>query len=262
VGVQGHRIRKRLCWLRAKLRRTVSLWHAVIAEARTCYGARKPDLTEWRELEVQMMRQLSQDERFWEGAVGDVTDDGVMICSGENERLQASIAQMQRFKRVALDGKSGRFEAEKHLAEWHAGAAERARDKQVYGEERRARQVRRRQVGYTDDLSSSEEEERETYSTIVARRGLVMDKTRLRGPHCYHEKNAMICVEDYHDGQEDSIEECYDLCYDNVSNGGATRLSEGRSKILYGDLEYDERMRQRYFSGSKYANVTDFSNVH
>ena len=98
-----------------------------------------PGITEWRDLEVQMMRQLSQDERFWEGAVDDVTDDGEMICSGENERLQGSIAQMRRFKRVALDGKSGRFEAEKHLAEWHAGAADRARDMQVYGEENRAR---------------------------------------------------------------------------------------------------------------------------
>ena len=163
VGVQGNRIRKRLCWLRAKLRRTVSLWHAVIAEARTCYGARKPDITEWRELEVQMMRQLSQDERFWEGAVDDVTNDGVMICSGENERLQGSIAQMQRFKRVALDGKSGRFEAEKHLAEWHASATERARDMQVYGEERRARQARkklvRRQGACADPSCDSSSEE-------------------------------------------------------------------------------------------------------
>ena len=93
----------------------------------------------------------------------------------------------------------------------------------------------------------------EGYSAIVARGGLVMDRARLRGPHC---------VEDCHDGQGENTEDCYDLCYDNVSNEGAIRQFEGRSKILYGDLEYDEKMRQRYFSGSQCANVTDFSNVY
>ena len=111
------------------------------------------------------MRHLSQDERFWEGAVDDVIDDGVMTCSGENERLQGSMVQMQRFKRIAADGKSGKFEAEKHLAEWHAGAADRARDRRVYGEERRARQARskqlcrRREGAYADPSCDSSSEE-------------------------------------------------------------------------------------------------------
>ena len=86
--------------------------------------------------------------------------------------------------------------------EWLAGATNRRQDLAVHRQEMMARQVRRSQMGYVDDLSSSEEE-------------------------------------------------CYDLYYDNVSNVGATR-----------HLEYDEEMRQQYFSGSQYANVTDFSNFH
>ena len=65
---------------------------------------------------------------------------------GENQRLAASKKQIERFRRIAVDGKSGRVESEKRLAEWHVGAADRARDKQVYGEEVRAWQARKRLV--------------------------------------------------------------------------------------------------------------------
>ena len=54
----------------------------------------------------------------------------------------------------------------------------------------------------------------------------------------------------YTDDLSSSEEECYDLCYDNVLNGGASR-----------HLEYDEKMEQQ-LSGSQYANVTDFSNMY
>ena len=54
----------------------------------------------------------------------------------------------------------------------------------------------------------------------------------------------------YTDVLSSSEEECYDRCYDNVSNEGASR-----------HLEYAEKMDQQ-FSGSQYANVTDFSNMY
>ena len=57
--------------------------------------------------------------------------------------------------------------------EWLAGAANRRQDLAVHSQKMRARQVRGSQMGYTNDLSSSEEE-------------------------------------------------CHDLCYDNVSNGGVS----------------------------------------
>ena len=41
-----------LCWLEAKLRRTVALWCAAISEAEACYGAR--DGGEWWLLESQI----------------------------------------------------------------------------------------------------------------------------------------------------------------------------------------------------------------
>ena len=116
---------------------------------------------------------------------------------------------------------------------------------------------------YIDDLSSPGGW-REGYSAIVARggtgngQGKIERASLLSQEECYD----LICVEDCHDGQGENTEECYDLCYDNVSNEGAIRQFGGRSKMLYGDLEYDEKTRQRYFSGSQCANVTDFSNVH
>lgn len=140
---QSHQVRKRLCWLVAKLRRTVQLWCALIGETRACYGAREPDITEWRLLESQMEQHLAQDEQFWEGAVADSRHRAKLVCFGEEQRMESSMEQMSRFRKIAVDGKSGRFESEKHLAEWHAGSADRARDRKVYDAERRARKERR-----------------------------------------------------------------------------------------------------------------------
>ena len=82
---------------------------------------------------------------------------------GESERLENSMAQIKRFKRVAVDGKSGRFEAEKYLAEWHAGAADKAMDKQEYDVRVRTRRGRkkpvRREGSYLDPTCDSNSEE-------------------------------------------------------------------------------------------------------
>ena len=81
------------------------------------------------------------------GAVSDVYYDGVMVCFGESERLVNGMAQIQRFKWIAVDGKSGRFGmTERHLAEWHTGAADKARDKQEYDVRVRARRGRKKLV--------------------------------------------------------------------------------------------------------------------
>jgi len=197
---QSHQVRKRLCWLRAKLSRTVSLWCAAIGVARACYGAQ--DGGEWRLLESQMERQLGQDERFWEDAVHDCKYREKLVCFGEDQRLASSMVQIDKLRKVAVDGKVARLQNEKRRIEWLAGAADRRQDLAVHDQKKRARQRKRGQMGYTDDLSSTEEE-------------------------------------------------CYDLCYDNVSNGGASR-----------HLEYDEKTEQQYFSGSQYANVMDFSNFY
>ena len=67
---------------------------------------------------------------------------------------------------------------------------------------------------------------------------------------CAQSKDEGAAGKEESDDLSSSEEECYDLCYDNVSNGGASR-----------HLEYDEKMEQQ-FSGSQYANVTDFSNMY
>ena len=73
------------------------------------------------------------------------------------------MAQIQRFKRIAVDGKSGRFEAENHLAEWHAGAADSARDEQEYDVGVRTRRGRKklvqREVAYLDLTCDNSSEE-------------------------------------------------------------------------------------------------------
>jgi hypothetical protein len=196
---QSHQVRKRLCWLRAKLLRTVSLWCAAIGVARACYGAQ--DGGEWRLLESQMEQQLGQDERFWEDAVHDCKYREKLVCFGEEQRLSISMAQMDRLKKIAAEGKSERLQAEKRRIEWLAGATDRRQELAVHDKRQRALQRKRAQMGYTDDLSSTEEE-------------------------------------------------CYDLCYDNVSNGGVT------CHLEYDNSEY-EKMRHRYCSGSQY----EFSNV-
>jgi len=88
--------------LGAKLRRTVTLWCAAIDEAEACYGAR--DGGEWWLLESQMERHLGQDERFWEDAVYDCKYREKLVCFGEEQRMENSMEQMNKFRRIAVDG--------------------------------------------------------------------------------------------------------------------------------------------------------------
>ena len=101
------------------------------AEVRTCYGAREPDVSDWRQLEVQMEQHLSQDERFWEGAADDVRTGGVMVRFGEKVRMEGTLKQIEVFKKTAIDGKADRFQAEKYTAGAADRRAERARARQV-----------------------------------------------------------------------------------------------------------------------------------
>ena len=105
---QSHQVRKRLCWLEAKLCRTVMLLCAVIGEARVCYGAQ--DGGEWRLLESQMEQHLAQDEQFWEGVVDDCRYREKLVCFGEEQRLANSVMQIDRLRKVAIDGKGERLE--------------------------------------------------------------------------------------------------------------------------------------------------------
>ena len=129
-------------------------------------------------MEAQIEQHLSKDdhERFWEGAMDDLSSGGALVCFGEEQRLAISMAQMDRLRKIADEGKSERLQAERHKIEWFAGAADRAKliMSAVHNQKMRARQVRRRQMGYIDDLSSSEDDAHNNCSATVARRGLVV----------------------------------------------------------------------------------------
>ena len=153
AAVLNHRARKRLCWLGAKLQRTVLLWQAVIAEARTCYGAQ--DGQEWWLLVEQMTRCLADDEQFWRGAMAGVLSGGELVCVGEGGRMERSESQIYRFRKAAVDGKDSRFRAEKYAAEWKKGAAVRAKARQVDDEVR----ARRNQLPMKQRLRVQESEE-------------------------------------------------------------------------------------------------------
>ena len=120
---------KRQSWLSAKLLRTMMLWRAAIAEAKACYVYQD----DWRQLEEQMRQHLYQDKRFWNGAINDLRSGGVMVCLGEKERLSNSMAQIELFRRVAVDGKSTRFEqyAGRCAEECDAGAGPAARSREA-----------------------------------------------------------------------------------------------------------------------------------
>ena len=105
----------------------MALWSAVIAEARTCYETQNG--AEWRQLEAQMEQRADQDEEYWKDAAYDARYCESMNFIGEKQRLAASKKQIEVFRRVAVDGKSGRLEAERHATEWTAGATDRARDR-------------------------------------------------------------------------------------------------------------------------------------
>ena len=120
---------KRICWLRAKLQRTVMLWQAVRLEAAACYGAQ--DGCEWRQLEKEMEMSQADDERFWQDAVEKLRSGEVLYCFGEGTQMEQVLTQIERFRRIAADGKGSRFKAEKRAEEWKAGAELRARQRQV-----------------------------------------------------------------------------------------------------------------------------------
>ena len=109
------------------------LWQAVRLEAAACYGAQ--DGSEWRQLKKKMEVSQVEDERFWQSAVEDLCSDGVMVCFGEQVRLDQSVKQIEVYRTAALDGRENRFKAEKDAEERKegrkAGAVLRARQRQV-----------------------------------------------------------------------------------------------------------------------------------
>ena len=148
--------RKRLCWLRAKLQRTVVLWQAVRLEAAACYGAQ--DGCEWRQLEREMEMSQADDERFWQDAVEKLRSGEVLYCFGEETQMERVLTQIERFRRIAADGKGSRFKAEKWATMCQATSGERTYDESmsVYNWRAMRRRNRRELLGRRpiDDSSS------------------------------------------------------------------------------------------------------------
>ena len=148
--------RKRLCWLRAKLQRTVVLWQAIRLEAAACYGAQ--DGCEWRQLEREMEMSQADDERFWQDAVEKLRSGEVLYCFGEETQMERVLTQIERFRRIAADGKGSRFKAEKWATMCQATSGERTYDESmsVYNWRAMRRRNRRELLGRRpiDDSSS------------------------------------------------------------------------------------------------------------
>ena len=68
----------------------MALWTALSDKIRACYGARDGGVR--RRLEAQIEQHLSQDERFWERAVDDLSSGRALVCFGEEQRLSISMA--------------------------------------------------------------------------------------------------------------------------------------------------------------------------
>ena len=62
----------------------------------------------------------------------------------------------------------------------------------MHNQKMRERQVRRRQMGCTDDLNSSEDDTRVNCSVIAAQRGPVVKLGRERQPSAYHKKKYEV----------------------------------------------------------------------
>ena len=81
------------------------------------YGAQ--DGSEWGQLEAQMEQQVDQDEEYWRDAAYDARYRGSMISifSGEKQRLAVSEEQIERFRRIAMDGEGsrGQLSAQGHI---------------------------------------------------------------------------------------------------------------------------------------------------
>ena len=63
-----------------------------------------------------MEQRADQDGEYWKDAAHDARYCESMNFIGEKWRLAASKKQIKVFRRVAVDGKTGRFEAERHVA--------------------------------------------------------------------------------------------------------------------------------------------------
>ena len=58
------------------------------------------------------------------------------------------MVQIDKLRKVAVDGKVARLQNEKHRIEWLAGAADRRQDLAVHDQKKRARQRKRGQMGF------------------------------------------------------------------------------------------------------------------
>ena len=165
---------------------------------------------------------------------------------GEKQRLAVSKKQIEVFRRVAVDGRSGRFEAERQAA----GAADRARDKQEYDVRVRVRRGRnklvRREGAYLDPTcdSSSDEycESQQVHVADKARgdyakgRGMRAAATAAAATKCTAQmwarkerrevlkgnvrKDRKLSDGNLKMGVQlvNDQEECYGLCYTNVTD--------------------------------------------
>ena len=119
--------------MEAKRLRTMLLWCALVGETRACYGAQ--DKLEWGQLEAQMEQQADQDEEYWKDAAYDARYRESMVFIGEKQRLVVSEEQMERFRRIAVDGKGSRFKAAGNAEGGHAGAVDKKEGNMIlYGE--------------------------------------------------------------------------------------------------------------------------------
>jgi hypothetical protein len=111
VAMRSHSTSKRICWLRAKLNRTKSLWRAVHVEAAECYGSSECDRQEFSQWVRRMERAQVDDSQFWNGAMVDVFG-GVEFVLGEKQRLERSQRHVEMCRRMAVDGRKDRFKLE------------------------------------------------------------------------------------------------------------------------------------------------------
>ena len=88
---------------------------------------------------AQMEQQLAQDEPFGEGAVDDCRYREKLVCFGEEQRLANRMVQIDRLRKVAVDGKGEWLESEIRRIKWLAGATNRRQELAVHDNKQRAR---------------------------------------------------------------------------------------------------------------------------
>ena len=112
------------------MEKVVLLWCALVGETRACYGAQ--DRSEWGQLEAQMEQQVDQDEECWEDAAYDTRYRESMISIGEKLRLAVSEEQIERFRRIAGDGKGSRSKVAENAEGGHAGTVDKKEGNRIY----------------------------------------------------------------------------------------------------------------------------------